>query len=112
HGSVPLTSWTVNDATSSASSPSSHSQGSRALESLPRPAVSAALKAYSPRLPGVGGTPRPPRRHVPLGGVERPRRKVRFARLIHRRGRVLGGPSAQGGMARAAKGRPPHARPV
>ena len=28
----------------------------------------------------------------PLGGVERPRRVVRFARLIHRRGRVLGGP--------------------
>jgi hypothetical protein len=30
----------------------------------------------------------------PEGGVERPRRVVRFARLIHRRGRVLGGPSA------------------
>jgi hypothetical protein len=25
--------------------------------------------------------------------VERPRRVVRFARLIHRRGRVLGGPA-------------------
>jgi len=32
---------------------------------------------------------------APLGGVERPRRMVRFARLIHRRGRVLGGPSAR-----------------
>jgi hypothetical protein len=29
------------------------------------------------------------------GGVERPGRKVRFARLIQRRGRVLGGPSAR-----------------
>jgi hypothetical protein len=27
--------------------------------------------------------------------VERPRRKVRFARLIQRRGRDLGGPSAR-----------------
>jgi hypothetical protein len=26
---------------------------------------------------------------VPLGGVERPRRKVRFARLIHRRVRAF-----------------------
>ena len=32
---------------------------------------------------------------MPYGGVERPRRKVRFARLIHRRGRVLGVPSAR-----------------
>jgi mannose-6-phosphate isomerase-like protein (cupin superfamily) len=31
----------------------------------------------------------------PLGGVVRPRHKVRFARLIHRRGRDLGGPSAR-----------------
>ena len=30
---------------------------------------------------------------APLGGVERPRRVVRFARLIHRRVRVLGGPA-------------------
>jgi hypothetical protein len=30
----------------------------------------------------------------PSGGVERPRRKVRFARLIHRRVRALGRPSA------------------
>jgi hypothetical protein len=30
-----------------------------------------------------------------LGGVERPRRVVRFARLIHRLGRVLGGPAAR-----------------
>ena len=29
-------------------------------------------------------------RLAPLGGVERPRRAVRFARLIHRRGRALG----------------------
>jgi hypothetical protein len=29
---------------------------------------------------------------TPSGGVERPRRVVRFARLIHRRGRDLGGP--------------------
>jgi hypothetical protein len=27
--------------------------------------------------------------------VERPRRVVRFARLIHRRGRVLGGPAVR-----------------
>jgi len=32
---------------------------------------------------------------APLGGVERPRREVRFARLIHRRGRASGGPSAR-----------------
>jgi hypothetical protein len=32
---------------------------------------------------------------TPLGGVERPRRKVRFARLIHRRSRVLGGPAVR-----------------
>jgi hypothetical protein len=31
----------------------------------------------------------------PLGGVERPRRAVRFARLIQRRVRVLGGPSVR-----------------
>ena len=31
----------------------------------------------------------------PLVGMERPRRAVRFARLIHRRGRDLGGPSAR-----------------
>jgi len=31
----------------------------------------------------------------PLGGVVRPRRKERFARLIHRRGRDLGEPSAR-----------------
>jgi len=37
----------------------------------------------------------------PYGGVERPRRVVRLARLIDRRGRVLGGPSvraASGGV--------------
>jgi hypothetical protein len=33
--------------------------------------------------------------HAPRGGVERPRRVVRFARLIHRRVGVLGGPSAR-----------------
>ena len=32
---------------------------------------------------------------APLGGVERPRRVVRFARLMHRRVRVLGGPAAR-----------------
>jgi hypothetical protein len=32
---------------------------------------------------------------VPFGGVVRPRREVRFARLIHRRGRVLGGPAVR-----------------
>ena len=32
---------------------------------------------------------------APLGGVERPRRMVRFARLIHRPVRVLGGPAAR-----------------
>jgi hypothetical protein len=31
-------------------------------------------------------------RLAPLGGVERPRRAVRFAGLIHRPVRVLGGP--------------------
>jgi hypothetical protein len=34
-------------------------------------------------------------RLAPLGGVERPRRVVRFARLIHRRGRDLGGPAVR-----------------
>jgi hypothetical protein len=34
-------------------------------------------------------------RLAPLGGVERPRRAVRFARLIQRRGRVLGGPAVR-----------------
>jgi hypothetical protein len=33
--------------------------------------------------------------HGPLGGVERPRRVVRFARLIQRPGRVLGGPTVR-----------------
>jgi hypothetical protein len=46
------------------------------------------------RTPGLGG-----RAHlsssVPLGGVERPRRAVRFARLTHRRVRVLGGPAVR-----------------
>jgi hypothetical protein len=37
-----------------------------------------------------------------LGGVERPRRMVRFARLIHRRGRDFGGPAV-----RAASGGSP-----
>jgi hypothetical protein len=32
---------------------------------------------------------------APLGGVERPRRKERFARLIQRCVRVLGGPSVR-----------------
>jgi hypothetical protein len=32
---------------------------------------------------------------APFGGVVRPRRVVRFARLIHRRVRVLGGPSVR-----------------
>jgi hypothetical protein len=32
---------------------------------------------------------------APLGGVERPRRVVRFARLIQRRVRDLGGPAAR-----------------
>jgi hypothetical protein len=32
---------------------------------------------------------------APLGGVVRPRRKERFARLIHRRVRAFGGPSAR-----------------
>jgi len=35
------------------------------------------------------------RRAWPLGGVVRPRRVVRFARLIHRSGRVLGGPAVR-----------------
>ncbi len=34
-------------------------------------------------------------RLAPLGGVVRPRRKERFARSIHRRGRDLGGPSVR-----------------
>jgi hypothetical protein len=33
----------------------------------------------------------------PFGGVERPRRKERFARLMHRPGRVLSGPAVCGG---------------
>jgi hypothetical protein len=34
----------------------------------------------------------------PYGGVERPRRVVRFARLMHRRVRALDGPSARAGF--------------
>jgi len=48
---------------------------------------------------GVGMDPL--RAHGPLGGVERPRRVVRFARLLHRPGRILGGPevrAASGGI--------------
>jgi hypothetical protein len=45
-------------------------------------------------------TPSPPRGwisagYTPSGGVERPGRKVRFARLIHRPGRTLGGPAVR-----------------
>jgi hypothetical protein len=36
-----------------------------------------------------------PRMLAPLGGVERPCRVVRFARLIHRPGRDLGGPAVR-----------------
>ena len=32
---------------------------------------------------------------APLGGVERPRRMVRFARLIDRRVRAFGGPAVR-----------------
>jgi hypothetical protein len=41
--------------------------------------------------------PRPPDpgHPAPLGGVERPRRVVRFARLIHWPVRVLGGPAVR-----------------
>jgi hypothetical protein len=38
---------------------------------------------------------RPWRVMAPLGGMERPRRAVRFARLTHRRGRDLGGPTVR-----------------
>ena len=48
-----------------------------------------------PQLPQVFAGPGHVQLMAPLGGVERPRRMVRFARLIHRRGRVLGGPSAR-----------------
>ena len=50
-----------------------------------------------------GGVPRPRwwsasvQLSPPRRGVERPRRVVRFARLIHRRVRVLGGPAVCGG---------------
>jgi hypothetical protein len=51
-------------------------------------------------MPLVGPVGRKNRaRLAPLRGMERPRRKVRFARLIQRRDRVLGGP-----LARAASG--------
>jgi hypothetical protein len=50
-------------------------------------------------MPTAGRTPdsdlAAPAAHCPLGGVERPRRVVRFARLIHRRVRVLGGPAVR-----------------
>jgi hypothetical protein len=46
--------------------------------------------AYSPRLPGVTMGPSHRAAHGPLGGVERPRRKERFAHLIERRGRAFG----------------------
>jgi len=38
---------------------------------------------------------------APLGGVVRPRRKVRFARLLHRRGRTSG-PDRRSGPPSAA----------
>jgi hypothetical protein len=47
--------------------------------------------AYSPRLPGVARWVLATARLIaPSGGVVRPGGMVRFARLIHRRGRVLG----------------------
>jgi hypothetical protein len=56
-------------------------------------------QAATPTLDPTPATRVPPRRLrapfplvMPLGGVERPRRVVRFARLIDRRVRVLGGP--------------------
>ena len=56
--------------------------------------------AHSPRLPGVARwVLATTRLTAPLGGVERPRRVVRFARLIHRRVRAIGpafGPQTRG----------------
>ena len=57
--------------------------------------LSELLQHIAATQPGLGHTSA----YGPLGGVVRPRRKERFARLIHRRVRVLGGPSA-----RAARG--------
>src|SRR6266545_4393668 len=68
--------------------------GSDACPSPARPASGQRSGACSPRLPGVAARTRPPYSPWPLGGVERPRRKVRFARLMQRRVRDLGGPSA------------------
>jgi hypothetical protein len=45
--------------------------------------------ACSPRLPGVAAETSRCAFMAPLGGVERPRRVVRFARLMHRRVRAL-----------------------
>jgi hypothetical protein len=50
---------------------------------------------YSLRLPGVASGASHPQIVAPLGGVERPGRKEPFVRLIHRRGRVLGGPAVR-----------------
>jgi hypothetical protein len=50
-------------------------------------------RACSPRLSGVAAGTWATCSLCPLGGVERPRRVVRFARLIQRPGRVLGGPA-------------------
>jgi hypothetical protein len=46
--------------------------------------------ACSPRLSGVAAHHSHRAATGPLGGVERPRRVVRFARLMHRRDRAFG----------------------
>jgi hypothetical protein len=57
---------------------------------LDDPAVAQRSGACSPRIPGVARwVLATARLTAPLGGVERPGRKVRFARLIHRRVRAF-----------------------
>ena len=65
---------------------------------IPTPAtrvpLTASSSAFTLVMPLVGLVGANPGRLAPFGGVERPRRVVRFGRLIDRRGRAVGRPSA------------------
>jgi hypothetical protein len=62
-------------------------------------AMPPPIKTRYGQTDSIGGTPvsdsRPTARAPPLWGVMPPRRVVRFARLIHRRIRALGGPTVR-----------------
>jgi hypothetical protein len=54
-------------------------------------AEALVVRDYLETQPGLGHSAA----YGPLGGVVRPRRKERFARLMQRRVRILGGPAAR-----------------